>query len=173
MGLDRYRASSADGPARDATMERARVPPLAGAEAVTPLYRTVAVSRNAQNARVRRGVMQRGELFRGPSEEARAAAITLVLDGQSPPFEGRWRERMRKPAWFASVEALLAARVDYFGPVARKPVRTGTGMGKRNVAPISNLVWLDLDPPADSPLIDQGVLLADAEQRLEGLRALA
>ena len=99
-------------------------------------------------------------------------ALDLVFEGQLPPFEGRWRARITEPAWFHSVEELLAAGVDYFGPAARKSVRVGSGMGKENVAETTNVVWLDLDPPHNTPLDEELHLVGLAKRHLNGLEAL-
>jgi DNA-binding MarR family transcriptional regulator len=99
-------------------------------------------------------------------------ALGVVFEGQLPPFEGRWRARIGEPARFGSVDELLAAGVDYFGPVARKPVRVGSGLGKQNVAETTNVVRLDLDPPPDIPLNEEILLIERAEKHLNGLEAL-
>jgi DNA-binding PadR family transcriptional regulator len=99
-------------------------------------------------------------------------ALSVVFDGQLPPFEGRWRDRIGQPAWFESVDELLGAGVDYFGPVARKRVRSDRGMGKTNVAETTNVVWLDLDPPLDTPREEEGYLVEQAQMHLNGLDAL-
>ena len=99
-------------------------------------------------------------------------ALDLVFEEQLPPFEGRWRARITEPAWFHSVEELLTAGVDYFGPVARKPVRVGNGMRKENVADTTNVVWLDLDPPHNTSLDEELHLVGLAKRHLNGLEAL-
>ena len=100
------------------------------------------------------------------------AALALILDGQRPPFEGRLRARMADALWFESAEELAGAGVDYFGPVARKARRALAGSSKGDVADTTNVVWLDLDPPAESGIADGAALVAQAGRWLDGMRAL-
>ena len=72
---------------------------------------------------------------------------------------------------FSSAEELVAAGVDYFGPVARKQERPLVGFSKEDVADTTNVVWLDLDPPASIPSTDVE-LVAEAERRFEECVAL-
>src|SRR5260221_3039460 len=100
------------------------------------------------------------------------AAVAVILDGQRPPFEGRVRARMDDALWFESAEELTKAGVDYFGPVARKARRALAGSSKGDVADTTNVVWLDLDPPAGSDIADGAALVAQAGRWLDGMRAL-
>ena len=61
---------------------------------------------------------------------------------------------------------LVAAGVDYFGPVGRKHKRSLEGFSKADVADTTNVVWADLDPPAMTTATDKHVLVGDAEKRL-------
>ena len=94
-------------------------------------------------------------------------ALKVILAGQSPPFEGRRRGAMGEAVWFESAEELVFAGVDYFGPVARKRERPLAGFTKADVADTTNVVWLDLDPPATITSPDRSVLVSEAERRLE------
>ena len=100
------------------------------------------------------------------------AAVTLILEGQQPPFEGRIGARMTEALWFDSAAALADAGVDYFGPVARKARRRLQGFSKSDVADTTNVVWLDLDPPADADAADAAALVDNAERWLEALKLL-
>jgi hypothetical protein len=104
--------------------------------------------------------------------ELAGQALGVVFEGQLPPFEGRWRDRIDQPVWLESVEGLLCAGLDYFGPVSRKRVRSGRGMGKQNVAETTNVMWLDLDPPSGTAVDDQGYLIEQAQKHLNGLDEL-
>lgn len=74
---------------------------------------------------------------------------------------------MGKPLWFDSAEDLVAAGVDYFGPVGRKRERPIAGSSKSDVADTTNVVWLDLDPPASMTTNEESALVGEAERRLD------
>jgi DNA-binding MarR family transcriptional regulator len=99
------------------------------------------------------------------------SAVGLILEGQEPPFEGRVGARMDAAHWFDSADDLVAAGVDYFGPVARKRRRPRPA-SKRDVADTTNVVWLDLDPAPDAEVDDGPALVAEARRWLDALRAL-
>ena len=101
-----------------------------------------------------------------------SVGVALILEGQLPPFEGRVRGRMGEALWFDSAGELVAAGVDYFGPVARKARRPLAGFSKADVADTTNVVWLDLDPSALANTGDPTGLAAEAERWLEALRGL-
>jgi len=101
-----------------------------------------------------------------------ARALELILDDQDPPFEGRLRSEMAGALWFDSAGELAAAGVDYFGPVGRKSGRPLQGFSKGDVADTTNVVWLDLDPPAGVEGWSEEALVREAFRQLEGLRAL-
>ncbi len=98
-------------------------------------------------------------------------AVALILEGQVPPFEGRVRDRMGEAVWFGSPGELVDAGVDYLGPVARK-VGLRRPAGRAGVAGTTNVVWLDLDPPAGADGGGARALVAEAGRWLEGLREL-
>ncbi len=113
--------------------------------------------------------MEQIEIHGSYDEERALQALTVIFGGQRPPFEIRWLDRLDRPVWVESPEEVLCSGAGYFGPVGRKRDRVGNGMGKENVAVVSDVVWLDLDAPDD--VLERDVLVVLAEQRLEMLRA--
>lgn len=109
------------------------------------------------------------EIHRSHDGALARRSVAFLLDGQSPPFEIRWRGRWGKPCWVDSTEEIIAARPDYFGLVARLRVRTGNGMGRVNCALTTNVLWLDLDAP--KVMRDRDELLGLGERQFNLLEA--
>jgi hypothetical protein len=103
--------------------------------------------------------------------ELARSAVALILEGQEPPFEGRVGARMDEAHWFDSADGMIAAGVDYFGPVARK-TRRPRPASKKDVADTTNVVWLDLDPQPDAAADDSEQLVAEARRWLGAMGAL-
>ena len=116
-------------------------------------------------------VMTPGFGSRSFDRELAVSALELILDEQVPPYEGRRRSQISQPLWFESASEMVAAGLDYFGPVARRSVRPLAGFSKADVAETTNVVWIDLDP---RPGLAGGeeVFVAEAERNLEALGAL-
>ena len=102
--------------------------------------------------------------------ELAVSALELILDDQVPPYEGRRRNQMSRPIWFESASEMVAAGLDYFGPVARRSVRPLAGFSKADVAETTNVVWIDLDPRPD--VVRDEAFVAQAERSLEALLAV-
>lgn len=107
-----------------------------------------------------------------PRQALAHEAVALILEDQSPPYEGRRRSSMGSALWFDSPGELVAAGVDYFGPVGRKVRRRLRGFTKSDVADTTNVVWVDLDPTSTLATEDRPVLVAEGERQLMGMKEL-